>query len=152
MQSIIRSDGYFTWLKFLLDKSASELENKVGYSPDALAAGWKLLSPRFPIAPHNIDLRGSSRWSEGILPDGRNIGSVLSARLSLSDAQKKLATFFDQGLDRRPAKIRPNSKPAAYPAAKPVGIPQFKLAAEIDWVVLADVAPGKILRRADIRI
>lgn len=148
--SSIISAGYFTWLKFLLDQSPAQLENRIGYSPGTLAAGWLLLSPRAPLAPNNIDLRGSSRWPDGKLPDGRQIGSVISSRSDLAEAQNKLASFFDQGMDRRPAKVRPNLCPQAYPAATPTGIPQFKLVRAVEWVVLAKVDPGGVLQRSAI--
>ena len=136
---------------FLFDKPATELENKLGYAPGTLAAGWSLLSPSMPIAPSNIDLRGSTRWPEGKMPNGKEINSIIASRLDVPAAQKKLATFFDRGLDRRPAKVLPKLDPIAYPPARPIGIPQFKLRNPVNWVVLADVKPGDVLRRGDVK-
>ena len=142
--------GYFTMLKYLLYQSPAQLEIKLGYSSGTLGNGWVLLSPRMPLAPHNIDLRGSTRWPEGKLPDGREIGSILSTRLDLSDAQIKVVNYFDRGLDNRPVKVLSNLKPSGYPAATPSGIPQFKLRDPVWWVVLANISPGSVLDHSAI--
>ena len=149
MERII-SAGYFTWLKFLLDKPSSELERLIGYSPGSLAAGWKLLSPELPLSPQNIDLRGSTRWPDGVMRDRKPIGSAIASRSDVPQLQNKIVSFFDRGLERHPAKVFSNSKPQGYPAASPVGIPQFKLVLPISWVVIATMNPGEILRKADI--
>jgi hypothetical protein len=149
----IISDGYFTWMAMLFDTETEALERLIGYAIGTLARGWLLMSPRFPIAPANLDLRGSSRWEDGQLPDGRTIGAVLSERTDLAAAECKLATFFDKCLDRRPAKVRPLAVTTArsFVPATPVGIPQFKLFAPIEWMILAEVPRGAVLRRQDVR-
>lgn len=148
----VDSAGYFTWLQFLLDKSEEDLERLIGYAKGSLSEGWKLLSPKSPLQPNNIDLRGSTRWSDGKLPDGRPIGSIIGARTDLTQAQKKIVSFFDQGLERRPAKVLSNKTPKDYPPATPHGIPQFKLFNPVPWVAIATVAPGRRLKKSDIQI
>jgi hypothetical protein len=145
---IIPSDGYFTWMSNLYGKSCGQLEQQVGFSLGSLAKGWKLLSPRVPIAAANIDFRGSSRLPDGIMPDGRSIASVIAARSNVAESQKKVAAYFDQGVDRRPAKVYPNIKPAYYPSALARTVPQFKLILSIDWVVLLEILPGNVLTQA----
>jgi hypothetical protein len=63
-------------------------------------------------------------------------------------ARNKVASFFDRGLDRRPVKVVVVPPPTSYPPAPGVGLPQFKLLAEIDWVFVIDVPSGASLTRA----
>jgi hypothetical protein len=145
---IIRSSGYFTWMSNLFDKSTFTLEQQVGFSSGRLAQGWRLLSPRFPIAASNIAFRGSSRLPDGIMKDGRAIADLIAARADVVALQKKVAAFFDRGIDRRPAKVLPVIREGTYPAAEDVTVPQFKLLSEIEWVVLLDIKPGSVLTRS----
>src|SRR5262249_20994144 len=77
---------------------------------------------------------------------------VKSVMCSLAEptlaARKKVATFFDRGLDRRPVKVVVVPSPASYPPAKDVGVPQFKLFFAIEWVFVLDVSSGSVLTRA----
>jgi hypothetical protein len=143
-----RSAGYFTWLAMLYDTSSHELETAIGFSAGSLRNGWKLFTPRFPLAAANIDLRGSTRYSDGKMPDGRQIEEVLAARMDVTVARKKVANFFDRGLDRRPVKIVVEPPPTSYPPAPGVGRPQFKLMTEVEWVFVLDVPAGSVLTRA----
>ena len=79
-RQIIKSAGYFTWLDRLYDKTSPELEKAIGFSAGSLRNGWQLYTPRAPIAASNIDLRGSTRYSDGKMPDGRQIAEVLANR------------------------------------------------------------------------
>jgi hypothetical protein len=143
-----RSAGYFTWLAMLYNATSHELETVVGYSAGSLRNGWKLFTPRFPITAANIDLRGSTRYPGGKMRDGRQIEEVLAARTDVTAARKKVANFFDRGLDRRPVKIVVRPPPISYPPAPGVGRPQFKLMTEIEWVFVLDVPAGSVLTRA----
>jgi hypothetical protein len=153
MPEFISSAGYFTWLQFLPDRSSSEVEGRLGYRPGALSDGWLLLSPRHPLEAGNIDLRGSTRIEDGRLPDGRLIRDVLGARTDLAAAQRKLAAFFDRGLERRPAKVWPilERERIGYEPAR-TGIPQFRLFRPVEWAILARVPAGGVLSRAMITI
>jgi hypothetical protein len=148
---IIRSSGYFTWMSNLFDKSTFLLEEQVGYSPGRLANGWRLLSPRFPIAANNIAFRGSSRLPNGIMKDDRAIADLIAARSDVVASQKKVAAFFDRGIDRRPAKVLPVIRHGTYPAAEKITVPQFELISEIEWVVLLDVNSGSVLTRPAVQ-
>lgn len=143
-----RSAGYFTWLAMLYDTSSHELETVIGYSAGSLQKGWKLFTPRFPLAAANIDLRGSTRYADGKMPDGRKIEEVLAARTDVAAARNKVANFFDRGLDRRPVKIVVRPPPISYPPAPTIGRPQFKLTTEVEWVFVLDVPAGTVLTRA----
>src|SRR5580692_10566637 len=105
--------GYFTWLAMLYDRSTTNLETAIGYSAGSLRNGWKLFTPRVPIQANNIDLRGSTRYSDGKMPDGRQIADVLAGRTDVVAARNKVASFFDRGLDRRPVKVMVNPPPAS---------------------------------------
>lgn len=145
---IIRSAGYFTWLAMLYNKGGTELEKAIGFSAGSLRNGWKLYTPRRPIAAPNIDLRGSTRYSDGKMPDGRQIGDVLAARTDVAAARNKVASFFDRGLDRRPVKLIVSPPPTCYPPAPNVGLPQFKLFTQVEWVFILYVPSGLPLTRA----
>ncbi len=144
------SSGYFTWLAHLYDKSPSALESKLGYAPGALRLGWRLALPRVPLPGASIDLRGSTRWCDGIMPDGRQIGAVIAERTDVARARLLLARFFDGGLDRRPAKVLPIARSDGYKDADGTGIPQFKLLHPVEWEVLLELGPAGILRRAAV--
>jgi hypothetical protein len=144
----LKSAGYFTWLAMLYNATSQELETAIGYSAGSLRNGWKLFTPRFPLEAANIDLRGSTRYSGGKMPDGRQIEDVLAARTDVTVARKKVASFFDRGLDRRPVKIVLHPAPISYPPAPGVGRPQFKLMTEVEWVFVLDVSAGSVLTRA----
>jgi len=135
----------------LYDKSTYLLEQQVGYSSGRLAQGWSLLSPRFPIAAGNIGFRGSSRLPDGRFEDGRAIADLIAARSDVAASQKKVAAFFDRGIDRRPAKVLPVIRDGTYPAAKAITVPQFELISEIEWVVLLDISPGSVLTRSAVQ-
>jgi hypothetical protein len=143
-----KSDGYFTWLAMLYNTTSQELETVIGYSGGSLRNGWKLFTPRFPLEAANIDLRGSTRYSDGKMPDGRQIEEVLAARTDVTAARRKVASFFDRGLDRRPVKIVVTPKPISYPPAPGIGRPQFKLIAAVEWVFVLAVPAGSVLSRA----
>jgi hypothetical protein len=132
----------------LYDKNAPMLERAIGYAAGSLKDGWKLYTPRNPLAASNIDLRGSTRYCDGVMPDERQIAEVLAGRTDVVVARQKVASFFDRGLDRRPVKVISNTKPAGYEPAPGPGLPQFKLFNPIDWVFALDVPPGSSLKRA----
>jgi hypothetical protein len=134
----------------LYNKSSQELETRIGYSTGSLRNGWKLFTPRFPLVAANIDLRGSTRYSDGKMSDGRYIAEVLAARTDVAAARVKVASFFDRGLDRRPVKVFVNPAPNSYPPAPGVGLPQFKLFSEVEWVFVLDVAAGTVLTRTAV--
>jgi len=142
------SAGYFTWLAMLYNTTTQELETVIGYSAGSLRNGWKLYSPRFPLAAVNIDLRGSTRYSDGKMPDGHQIEDVLAARTDVAAARRKVASFFDRGLDRRPVKIVVKPDPISYPPAPGVGRPQFKLMTRVEWMFVLEVPAGSVLTRA----
>ena len=143
------SSGYFTWLRFLYDVPAPELARRLGFAPlDVLAGGWVLWSPTHPIPADLIVFRGSTRWSDGILPDGRQVGDLIATQSDARMLASRVAGFFDRGLDHRPAKVGPRLKPTSYPSAVGGGIPQFKLRQSIEWTALLDVPPGAVLTRA----
>jgi len=144
----ISSAGYFTWLAMLYDKSPPTLETAIGFSPGSLRNGWDLFSPRAPLRASNLDLRGSTRYSDGIMPDGRQIADVLAGRTDVAAARGKVANFFDRGLDRRPVKVVSRTMPTSYPPAPGVGLPQFKLLSAVEWVFVLEVPPGLMLTRA----
>jgi hypothetical protein len=145
--AIFRSAGYFTWLAMLYDKPSPDLERAIGYSAGSLGNGWQLFTPRFPIDAANIDLRGNTRYADGVMPDGRLVGEVLARRTDVPAARVKVATFFDRGLDRRPVKVVVSPSPASYPPAIGFGLPQFKLLVAIEWVFVLDVPAGSMLTR-----
>ncbi|HEV7914162.1 MAG TPA: hypothetical protein VGP22_10360 [Albitalea sp.] len=147
----ISSDGYFTILKYLLGKPSQVLEDHLGFSKSALAGGWHLYSPKVPLSAVNIDLRGSTGLPDGRLPDGRWIADVISERADVMALRRKVSSFFDKGLDRRPCKVvRISQEAIGYPKADQ-GIPQFRLHTAVDWVWLATVAPGEVLERSTVR-
>lgn len=145
---VISSAGYFTWLAMLLDKRAPALELAIGFHAGSLANGWKLFTPRVPLAASNVDLRGSTRYADGVMPDGRRIGAVLAGRTDVPAARAKVASFFDRGVDRRPVKVVTDRAPLSYPPAPGVGLPQFKLFTPIEWVFVLEVPPGQALTHA----
>ena len=142
------SAGYFTWLAMLYNRPSQDLETAIGFSAGSLRSGWKLFTPRFPIPAASIDLRGSTRYSDGKMPDGRHIAEVLAGRTNVPMARNKVAIFFDRGLDHRPVKIVVDPPPTSYPPAPNVGLPQFKLLAKVEWVFVLDVAAGSTLTPA----
>lgn len=149
-----KSAGYFTYLKWIVNKTPAQLETALGYTRGSLASGWELWAPSAPIVASNLDLRGSTRFEDGIVPSGsmkgRPIGDVLGQRMDLSAARGTMAAFFDRGIDQRPVKVR-SKGPAGYePAPHGSAIPQFKLFEEIEWVVVATVPAGGILGWSDI--
>ena len=144
----IRSAGYFTWLATLYHKSPPALETAIGFSAGSLRNGWDLFTPRLPLLPSNIDLRGSTRYSDGVMPDGRRIADVLAGRTDIAAAREKVASFFDRGLDRRPVKLLPRTQPTAYPPVSGIGLPQFKLLHAVEWVFVLEVGAGSLLTRA----
>jgi hypothetical protein len=144
------SGGYFTWLEHVLEAPGDVLEREVGFARGSLAGGWKLLTPHAPLAPWNIVLKGSTRWSDGKLKDGRDIDCVIAGRSDAAESRLKVARFFDRGLDRRPVKILPNTRPDAYPAAEGAAVPQFKLRESVAWVLVLDVHPGGVARRREV--
>ena len=158
MTEVVQRAGYFTMLKYIVDRTPGTLEQTVGYAPGSLAAGWKLLLPRFPILAGDIILRGSSRWSGGNkrwagdeVVEVRSITDILESRQDTQASRHKVAAFFDRGRPNRPAKILPTNEVPDYPPAKEgYAIPQFELSRKIDWVVAAEVPPGKILTGEDI--
>lgn len=143
----IRSAGYFTWLAMLYNKSPPALETAIGFSAGSLRNGWELFTPRMPLVASNIDLHGSTRYSAGVMPDGRRIADVLAGRTDVAAAREKVASFFDRGLDRRPVKLLPRTQPTAYPPAAGVGLPQFKLLHAVEWVFVLEVGAGSMLTR-----
>jgi hypothetical protein len=146
----ISSSGYFTLLAYLLGKPAGTLESDLGFSGGALSGGWHLYSPGAPLSAPNTDLRGSTGLPDGRLPDGRYIADVIAQRADTAALRRKVAAFFDRGLERRPCKVvRVSTQDIRYPPA-PRGIPQFKLHTAVDWVWLATIAPGKVLERAAV--
>lgn len=143
----IRSAGHFTWLAMLYNKSPPALEAAIGFSAGSLRNGWELFTPRVPLMASNIDLRGSTRYSDGVMPDGRRIADVLAERMDVVTAREKVASFFDRGLDRRPVKVVSRTQPTAYPPAPGVGLPQFKLLNAVEWVFVLEVGTGAMLTR-----
>jgi len=85
---------------------------------------------------------------DGIMKDGRAIADLIAARADVAALQEKVAAFFDRGIDRRPAKVLPVIRDGTYPAAENITVPQFKLIAPIEWVVLLDIKPGSVLTRS----
>jgi hypothetical protein len=120
----------------------------MGFSVGSLHSGWRLFTPSLPLLGTNLDLRGSTRYSDGKMPDGRRIGDVLATRTDVVNARAKVARFFARGLDRRPVKVLPNFRPTSYPPAPEVGLPQFKLFSPVDWIFVLEVPPSGALTPA----
>ena len=146
MLEILHSGGYFTLLQYLLNEHAMVLEQRIGYKPGALSLGWRLLTPCFPLKSTDIDIHGSTRFMNGLRNDNRQIREIILQRVELAETQRRLARFFDRGLERRPAKVMPRQERSliGYVPAEQ-GIPQFKLTRSIEWFVVADVAPSRVL-------
>ena len=142
LQPLIVSDGYFTILKYLLNKSAEQLEDDLGFEENSLAGGWHLYSPRLPLRAANIDLQGSTGLEDSRLPNGRLISEVIAGRADVATLRQKVSSFFDRGLERRPCKVVRLSPDRIEFVKATRGIPQFKLHTAIEWTWLATVAPG----------
>jgi hypothetical protein len=131
--------GYFTWLGMIYGKPAARLAADLGFAAGSLDAGWLLLMPRWPIAPANLDLRGTTRWPDGVLPNGNKIADMISQRTDIEDAKRRVVAFFDRRPEHRTAKVHPLTRPGDYPPASPVGVPQFKLLFPVEWVVVKTI-------------
>lgn len=139
------SAGYFTWLGMIYGKSASMLAADLGFAPGSLDAGWILLMPRRPIDAASLDLRGTTRWPDGVLPNGKQIADLIAGRSDVEEAKRRVVAFFDRRPEHRPAKVQPLASPNAYPPASPVGVPQFKLLFPVEWVVVKTIDRGGVL-------
>jgi hypothetical protein len=158
MEATVSRGGYFTWVAYLLEVPPVRLEERLGYKRGALAAGWQLLTPCSAIPANLIDLRGSTRWEDGARKDNQpfasgdtHINQVIARRTGYSEGRMKVAAFFDKKWENTPAKVLPltHSHPG-YEAAV-AGIPQFRLWAQIDWIVHVTVMPGMALGRETAR-
>lgn len=149
---IKRRGGYFTWLKMVCGKPAAQLAADLGFAPGSLDNGWCLLMPRWPISASQLELRGTTRWPNGMLPNGDKIADLIEQRSNAQEAKRRVASFFDKHPDHRPVKVLPPSSPAHYPPADPVGIPQFELLQVIDWVVVKNIPKGGVLRQGSVPV
>jgi hypothetical protein len=132
-------------LKFIRNRSADELERRVGFDPGRLTAGYRLivLAPGTLIRADEFDLKASTRWSAGAVRGpgsqgpGRDIEDMLEARgQNVLELKDKTAAFFAKGGGNAPAKVLPNQTHEywmTYPDANALGpgirsgIPQFRL-------------------------
>lgn len=144
--TVIWRKGYFTWIGFLVDMPPERLEGRLGYSPGALASGWDLLVPVRPIPADLIDLRGTTRWSDGVMPDGRSANVMLAQRGAYAVARARVEAFLGRRWQNTPAKVKPLCSPDGYPPATE-GIPQFRLWQSIEWSACLRVPPGGVLSR-----
>ncbi len=143
--------GDFTMLKYLLNRSAEELERHVGFEAGRLSAGFRIvvLPPGELLQADDFELGASTRWSgdeltaggDGDLEPGSliadNARALLAARGQDVDGLKaKVAAFFLKERGNTPAKVVPqwaHESWMRYPDAtvldgvKRSGIPQFKL-------------------------
>ncbi|ROZ78325.1 hypothetical protein [Ramlibacter sp. WS9] len=143
--------GDFTMLKYLLNRSAAELERHVGFEAGRLSFGFQIvaLAPGEALQPDDFELGASTRWSGGRITAGGdgeleagtlvagNARELLSDRGQNVDALKaKVAAFFRKQKGNTPAKVLPrwtHESWMQYPDAtvldgvKRSGIPQFKL-------------------------
>jgi hypothetical protein len=149
---IKRRGGYFTWLKMVCDKPAAQLAADLGFAPGSLDDGWCLLMPRWPISASQLELRGTTRWPIGMLPNGDKIADLIEQRSDAHEAKRRVASFFDKHPDHRPVKVLPPNRPDHYPPAEPVGIPQFELLQAIDWVVVKSIPQGGVLRQGSVPV
>lgn len=143
--------GDFTMLKYLLNRSAAELERHVGFEAGRLSFGFQIvaLAPGEALQPDDFELGASTRWSGGRVTAGGdgdleagtlvagNARQLLSDRGQDVDALKaRVAAFFRKQRENTPAKVLPrwtHQSWMQYPDATVLGdarrsgIPQFKL-------------------------
>ncbi len=153
MSGIVTCSGFFTTLRFLQGRSAPDLERAVGFGQGRLASGFKLvvLAEDETIAPGELSLKASSRWSAGLVKsassgEGKEITDLLLARGQDPDQLKQsVLDFFSRRGLHTPAKILPNLRhtPAMqYPDAEALGpgirsgIPQFELLVAKRFVIV----------------
>ncbi len=144
--TVLWRNGYFTWIAFVVDVPPDRLESRLGYARGALASGWDLLVPVRAIPADLIDLRGTTRWSDGVMPDGRSASEMLAQRGAYAPARAKVEAFFGRRWQNTPAKVAPLDTPDGYPPATE-GIPQFRLLQKIEWSVRWRVPAGGMLSR-----
>jgi len=140
-QSLMRS-GNFTMLGFVDSWGAADLERRVGFHAGRLSQGFAIiaLTSGQRLAPHELELQGSSRWSGGFVTDSEGRveleGLLLSRGQDVQRLKEKVCDFFGRGGARTPAKVVPFAEHLPgmqYPDAEAIapgirsGVPQFNL-------------------------
>ena len=151
----IKCCGFVTKLIYVINKNATELEDRLGYNRGRLDAGWMLLLLKEPVRPNEFELGGMSYFSGGRIghPDlgdarptveddyARTIGDP--GRIKAQQAQE---VFVTSGVNRI-AKVIPiagrdgrMSDADAFPVGH--GIPQWRLTADKLFIVAAVLQRG----------
>ncbi len=145
-----KADGFFGKLRWLVNKPADELEQRIGYGSGRLSQGWWLLLLMEPIGPDDFEFAGHSHLSGGRighprLGNGRvtahdDLRGILSPEGFRRQQQNLATSFTTAGVDRV-AKIVPRSgDDGAYPPG--TGIPQWRLLVPKSFIVAASVPAG----------
>ena len=147
--------GDFTMLKYLLNRSAAELERHVGFEPGSLSHGFQIvaLAPGEALQPEDFELGASTRGSGGRITagDGGRVADDISQLLdgrgqNVDELKAKVAAFFCRSRGNTPAKVLPrwtHESWMQYPDAtvsqdaKRSGIPQFTLIKPRAFVTVA---------------
>ena len=151
---IVMITGDFTLLKYIALLNAADLERTIGFDKDRLKSGFRILALAGDetIFPEDFLLKGSTRWSGGLIKSlasqgqGLDINNILLSRgQDVAVLKKRVAYFFAQRGGNTPAKVVPNlrhTKSMKYPDAEALrpgfqsGIPQFSLLTARRFIVV----------------
>lgn len=153
----IKARGFVTRLIFVINKSANDLEDAIGYHRGRLSKGWSLLLLKEKVAPSEIVLAGYSHFSGGRIghPSRGGARETVEAHaggfLDLGRVKQSLAESFVLEGPQRIVKVIPATahdtampEPEQYPVGR--GIPQWILTADKTFIVAATVRPGMAYR------
>jgi hypothetical protein len=145
-----KARGFVTRLIFVINKSASYLEDAIGYHRGRLSKGWSLLLLKEKVAPSEIVLAGYSYFSGGRIghPMRGDVRETVEAQalgfLDLGRVKQSLADSFVLTGPQRIVKVIPATRhddampePEQYPVGR--GIPQWILTADKTFIVAATV-------------
>ncbi len=153
---VVTITGDFTLLKYVATLSRGELERTVGFDKGRLHSGFTIvaLAGDEVISPEDFELKGSTRWSGGIIKSpspeaqGQDINAILDARgQDVATLKQRVAEFFARRGGNTPAKVLPNLRHTPgleYPDAEALGpgirsgVPQFKLINARRFVIVRD--------------
>jgi len=147
------ASGNFTMLGYLDGLDGSSLERTLGFHPGRLAHGFSViaLAEGESLLPQQIELKASTRWSAGAMPEPgspslRELESLLSERgQDVALLRAKVCSFFARRGRNTPAKVIPATPHEAgmqYPGAEAIalgvrsGVPQFNLTVPKRFVVV----------------